>query len=342
MVKVLKKITLLASQLFVISCGGPVTKFDWLASDSAPANYPMHIVSGTFHAPDGYSLYIPDKRNMNPGWGNIESMHVVGPDLKSLPNRLEITYFSYAEDKFYQGEFDLPYERILSLFQEGHLSYRNWQPITYSFIVCGVAPGGHVVVWVQSVDRSVEVFRGVAKEADIDWSVITKNPDVTRQGRINEILDRSMDAQARQQLKDSGVPYGLWEKYRTRYLWRPTFVNIDDIEAVAPIMFYNGEKDSFDLRESIVTEPAQRPVPSYLNLSILTTSGRYKSLTIYFNEEEIFDAFEELTLKEPDPQKSIDLVVAAVQVDGTQSYQFSLRKGDTHYVLKKANYEFLG
>ena len=61
------------------ACGvTPVTKFDWLATESAPENFPMRIISGSFIAPDGYSLYIPNSKRIDYGWGSMVSSHVVG------------------------------------------------------------------------------------------------------------------------------------------------------------------------------------------------------------------------------------------------------------------------
>jgi hypothetical protein len=39
---------------------------------------------------------------LSSGWGQSESAHVVGPDLKPLPERLQITFYSYIDDKIYR------------------------------------------------------------------------------------------------------------------------------------------------------------------------------------------------------------------------------------------------
>src|SRR5690625_6974339 len=83
------------------------------------------------------------------------SSHIVGPDLKPLPDRLKITFLSYLEDQFYEGVFDLPYETILSLFKE---QSTNGGP-EYHRIMVGVAPGGYVAVWLKGHIKTTEVFR---------------------------------------------------------------------------------------------------------------------------------------------------------------------------------------
>src|SRR5690625_444757 len=127
----------LASALMVLltaGCGAADSsdKFDWKATESAPKNFPIQIINGTFiyHGrSDGAGLYVPSGGLLDKGWGEMISSHIVGPDLKPLPDRLKITFFSYLEDQFYEGVFDLPYEtrseeHTSELQSRGHLVCR--------------------------------------------------------------------------------------------------------------------------------------------------------------------------------------------------------------------------
>src|SRR5690606_26482489 len=98
-------------------------------------------------------------------WGQMVSSHLVGPDLKPLPDRLEITFFSFLENQHYQGTFDLPYDDILAMFREGENP--EGDP-TYDRIMVGVAPGGTVAVWLMGVAKTTEVFLGKADPVDLD------------------------------------------------------------------------------------------------------------------------------------------------------------------------------
>ena len=97
------------------------TTFEWRATECAPHHYPMEIIQGTFiyHGETEDGLYIPSGGTLSAGWGQPISNHAVGEKYKPLPDRLKIAFFSYTEKQFYQGEFALPYERILALFREG-------------------------------------------------------------------------------------------------------------------------------------------------------------------------------------------------------------------------------
>ena len=98
-------------------------KFDWQASESAPQHYVMTIIGGSlsYHDNSG-SLYVPDKSAIDLGWGTGISSHIVGAKLKPLPSHLTIIFFSYIENQFYDGRFDLPYAKILKMFQDGYYS----------------------------------------------------------------------------------------------------------------------------------------------------------------------------------------------------------------------------
>jgi len=93
--------------------------YEWLPTESAPIAFPMEIIEGTLFYPGSGSIYIPDRRPFANGWGRTGSMHLVGDDAKPVPERLELTWFSYAEDKFYSGRFELNHARLDSLFDAG-------------------------------------------------------------------------------------------------------------------------------------------------------------------------------------------------------------------------------
>src|SRR5690625_7626696 len=105
---------------------------------------------------DGAGLYVPSGGLLDKGWGEMISTHIVGPDLKPLPDQLEIKFFSFLEDQFYEGVFDLPYETILSLFKEQSINGGR----EYHRIMIGFAPGGYVAVWLQGQTNMRAVFLG--------------------------------------------------------------------------------------------------------------------------------------------------------------------------------------
>jgi len=124
-----------------------MNRYEWLPTESSYENYPMRIIHGDFIFDDGTSLYIPGRKTIDNGWGEMGSIHIVGEKFKPLPTRIEISYFSFAEDKFYSGVFSLPYEKISNLFREGLRSPITGEKITYQNIIVGVAPAGEISIW---------------------------------------------------------------------------------------------------------------------------------------------------------------------------------------------------
>ena len=165
-----------------------MSKFEWLASESAPKNIPMQVVSGSLVFPDGESLYIPPNKLIYQGWGEPVSTHIVGEDLKPIPEKLEITFFSYIENQFYVGDFPLEADLIRDLFAKGYFSHSLNEEVTYQRITVGVAPGGAVAVWLVGNEKVTEVFFGHAEPADLDFGLVAGKIESSRESFVDETL----------------------------------------------------------------------------------------------------------------------------------------------------------
>ena len=270
------------------------TKFEWEATESAPKHYPMKIIKGTFiyHGEPEQGLYIPSGGTLKAGWGIPISHHVVGEKLKPLPDRLKITFFSYAEKQFYQGEFDLPYEKILALFREGVAA--NKEEPTYSGMMVGIAPGGAVAVWVEGT-KNVEVFFGQAQKIELDPGSAFALPFDNKQesdAYIAKQLVNVLTPEELASLKKDGIPFGLWARYRNRYDWRPT-VSVGHNQDNIGVIFLNGE----NIRRWVLDDKKEPhgPLPVPLEMSFFSVLNAKKILyTVTFDEFETMAAFEKL------------------------------------------------
>ena len=317
------------------------TKFDWKATESAPKYFPMEIIKGDFHAPDGYSLYVPNKKLISDGWGSGVSSHLVGPDLKSLPDRLKITFYSYVDDKFYHGDFELPYDEILRLFQQGYYSPKEETRTTYFEIIAGVAPGGQVTVWLGGIDSTKEVFTGQAQETKLEWTKITENTDLTRKEYRDEMIEYSrkeMDERERNMLNQKGVPTGLWSGYRKQFQWEPTFTGQKPPELIDLIKYYNGEEGYLLYPLEVDNQNKTRPVPKELHFVWALTDDKKRLFEVYFDEEEIFEAFEKLA-KGNEPLK---LRMHTEDTEKGPGFWPVLENGQDRIVLRKTRVEFYG
>ena len=285
-----------------------MNKYDWLASESAPKNYPMQILEGSFHCPDGYSLYIPDRKFIHLGWGSPISTHIVGPDKKPLPNKVSITWYSYTEDKFYSGTFDLPYNKIIELFKKKHIA-RSKTVDQYRKITAGVAPGGHVTIWVNGFGDDRFIASYTAEEAEIPWSKITPNSGAkySRAELPKRRVKEALDEDAYKKLKARGIPFGLWKKYEELYSWEPDYAFAGKVENLA-LSFYNGEQRFLDYEidhplNDEKLKVKERPVPKRLALKMENDKDYRFKVTVNFNEQEIIKAFEKLNEIDGEAQK---------------------------------------
>lgn len=277
-------------------------KFEWYARDSAPKHYPMEVIRGTFvyHGEAEKGLYVPSGGTIMQGWGTPGTTHAVGEDYKPLPDRLKITYFSYAEKQFYQGEFKLPYDKMLALFQEGVAADKN-SPL-YSDIMVGVAPGGAVAVWVTGRGDTKEIFFGQANKVDLNPSAAFSIPfdskaesDVFMEKALAEfITPEELDS-----IKKNGVPVGLWARYRNKYDWRPVLAAGHTAEKIG-VFFLNGENKNKEwgglswANDDNSGETTPMPAPARLSF-FSTLQGRRTAFQVEFNHLEILSVFDKLS-----------------------------------------------
>ncbi|WP_310554549.1 DUF2931 family protein [Flavobacterium sp.] len=113
--KNMKKIVALVLLTLIASCKPnkediiQSEKFEYLAETGADESAPMEIVDARFICSDQSTVFIPAGQFLENSWGSSGSgIMAVGEDRKRVPEKMELTWFSYAEDKFYQGSFDLP------------------------------------------------------------------------------------------------------------------------------------------------------------------------------------------------------------------------------------------
>jgi hypothetical protein len=338
----LLRVALLGTTIFACQQGGhgerrgaaQMTRFDWLASNSAPAGCPMEITSGAFIFPDGGSLYIPPK-GLHAGWGNRVSIHVVGEDTKPLPDQMRITFFSYLENKFYEGTFPLPQALLTKLFSEGYRSFQQESGHdTYTALVAGVAPGGVVAVWASGGERQVEVFFGQAKEADLDWHATMGMPvSVERREFIASSLAEAAESDPLVKPMMERVPFGVWAEHRKRYRWRPVFEGTAPPERINRVHFFNGERDYLVLPLDAAAAQMSRPVPSIISF-VDRRAGRSYRMT--FDGQEAVSTFERLGAG----NQPVDLVFAARARDGLPAeFEVLVRNATDTVPLRKVKRE---
>jgi hypothetical protein len=125
----------------------------------------MTIQVGNFIRSDGKTFPVPSGHIIDAGWTGIQIGWVVGDELQPAPDSLEILYFSYLEDTFYEGHFALPQQQIHALLKQGYWDGLKNQSLTYSKLIVSVLPAGRVVLWLSGGGNKTLVGRYTAVPA---------------------------------------------------------------------------------------------------------------------------------------------------------------------------------
>ncbi len=281
-------------------CNADMAKFEWRPTESGPRGYPMEIISGSLKYHDGSgSSYVPNGVTLHHGWGKGVSSHVLGDGRGKypLPNRLVIHFFSYTEDQFYRGDFELPYEKILALFQAGHYSPNEEEMVAYDRIVVGVSPGGGVAVWLWGIEKNTEVFFGLAEKTEGDWKRFTNDYSGSREKYVKTVVNGSLKTPERiAALRKNGVPLTRWADFRARYDWQPLFTGMTLRDArIQSIDYFNGERDYLYYPLKKEEAALNRAVPSKIGIYWNNPDGRNQKFYFTFDEAEILSVFKTLS-----------------------------------------------
>lgn len=291
------EIVLIVLVLIVILIAGckSTRKYDWLATECAPKNFPMQIIEASLHCPNGYIQPVPKGKIISKGWGQFVSIHIVGSQYKPVPNKLNITWFSYREDKFYSGDFELPYEKLKQLFKEGFLD-DNGKIEIYHRIMIGVAPQGYVSIWLTGSNNIIKVATFEAKETEVPWKAVLENPSIERKSFIKTTIERH--AERASLPVDDKTPLNRWKEYEKEINWKLEIDTPGEVDN-ALIKYVNGELIYLDYHSKHpknveLLERQKHPIPKYIQYYWFSESGEADARTIKISENEIYEAFKEL------------------------------------------------
>ena len=181
-------------------------------------------------------------------------------EAKGIPTHLDVSWLSYVEKCQYLLE-DQPLDsvKIAELLKDKvytlSLNENDTAPKIEEYnISVGLAPGGVVFVWLHNYGRVVEVGRYQAKKIEDIHFVTQKEADEYYKRTGDVILDEHTiedrdhiielglpKEKIRMQYQQCGtpvteplvmddifkIPYGLWDSYRKRYLWKMTLITKD-------------------------------------------------------------------------------------------------------------------
>lgn len=295
-------------------------KYDYQQGISTPEGYPIKLLSESEFtiAVKGdrtpYTLLETNKvYSINWGNGDTTFKSSDGPDIV-LPDRLELFWYSFLENKYYRLSTKLNKTQISQYFKKGYkwdysgnldkIATRN-----YRQLIAGIAPGGDVVLWISGPGntKELEVFK-----ADLIDMKEREVYNLVKEDEIKKVLSDTCTCKDNVQFRkivNNGkpVPTGIWgNKYRKKYDWKVAINNLDQTKAKLDISFFNGEEYELFNEEAAKMKYTQQVVPEYLIYTFIKNKKKYKAF-LQFDENEIFSHFEKLTSN--NSNESLDIVL---------------------------------
>ncbi len=289
------------------------TKFKLRAGPCAADGYFVTIHGGEFSAPDGSSFPVPSGATLEGNWGASGTIWGVGDEQQPAPSRLALSWFAYAENKFYEGDFELPHDRLLALLQQGTWDVAKQQPAPYNELVVCVIPKGGVVVWLAGGNQ---VLLGRFQGHEVFPSAATFQHYYGSANRaiLVQETQEEMPAEVQQQIAAGTVSAQKWENYLQTYPWRVAF-NVPF--QLATYGFYGVDAARIsnpDMRDlapyhRFLLEASPKPAPRKLYVRGQAEHGaNYEVRVRQFDEAETAAAFR--TLRQASPDSPLTLLIA--------------------------------
>ena len=275
-------------------------RFELTAGPAAAEGYPMEIEEGRFRTSDGKSIPFGPEF-LEGDWGLSHSVVVSGDGTAPAPDSLEMRWFSYTEDKFFEGRWPMPQRRIYDLLKQRYWVASRHQYEQYSDLTACLLPTGVVVVWLTGPNQ-VLIGRYQARAVNFDFKRF--NPAANRPRMIQQ-EQAKLPPSVQAQIRGGQLSPRQWDEYLLTYPWK--------VELSQPLKFYDGGVAYFsterDFYSTSPTTPTQlppllaatpKPVPSYLQLVGTLPDGRRRELRVHdFDEAQTLAAFRTLHAAHP-------------------------------------------
>lgn len=265
-----------------------------------------------YYSEDAGSHFVTDKESVgfltmeNSVWPRKTSSGL-NDEYHPLPKKLYVAWFSSAENKFYEGLFDMPYDKIKEEFDKMWSTSAPYaiQQVSgkyerFTDIVVGVAPKGDVVVWISSGTQTLEIGRYKAKETTaITWQDFAAmngmGEGATREYYLKNVTKSTFPLQV-----------GKLEQYEKKYTWKPKIQNDNPVETnLFEMQMYNGESERIYHEFKGNNPYEKRAVPKFISFNWQIKPSSSYQIDIYFKEEDIYKAFNILGRED----HSLDLVL---------------------------------
>lgn len=315
-------------------------RFEWAGAMSNPADYPVQLYKGTFIFPkdEKYEFTFSEGNTVNyqAKWG------VAGAEtykrMMSLPRAIDITWYSFSENAFYQYHDTIDYNKLLTLFKQSYIERRANSDVEehYDKIIFGFAPEGRLVIWAAGTGyRQIEIGQYRAKKVSIDQKISDNKEmvhgDLFNQEWRNKVLTDTMIVPLAIQLakKDQPVSDDYWDKIGAAYTWCPKFVIAPEIKKYdASFLYFNAERFAFDERTQNITFE-KRGIPQHIYIKWYDENQNRCAVDFEFDEADIFKKFNAFFDRDKNIAAEMEITVDTQNGKGTAQ----LKNGEHQLLL---------
>jgi Protein of unknown function (DUF2931) len=257
---------------------------------------------------------LPSGHTLEGSWGASGTSWAVGDPMQLVPERLELLWFAYAEDKFYKGNFTLPQQYIYRRLKQGYWDTDKRQPGTYNeFTVC-VLPKGVVVVWLTGSNQTL-IGRFQATETFPSAAEFERYYGKVNRATMVRNIQLELPTHVQAEIKVGTINTKKWDDYLKTYPWQVAFNVPFTLDQPYSIHYRNAEYTNSPLTRDLapyfqgLLAPSPKPVPKSAVLFGRTEHGaRYKLRLQELDEAETMAAFQ--ALHAASPKSPITLLVS--------------------------------
>jgi hypothetical protein len=284
-------------------------EFDLAAAPAAAEGYPMEIMEGRFMTSDGKSFTVSPSF-LEGDWG-LSAIGYVGDPLQPAPDSLELRWFSFPEDKLYEGYFALPQRQLYALLKQGYYNTDERKHETYHTMTVCVLPKGVVVVWL-SGENQVLIGRYQGYEVPFTQTEFERQYGPANRERMIRQERAKLPAQVQEEIRTGTLSTRQWDEYLKTYPWKMEVVEQVGTQSqprTEPLQLYhhwmrylNAERVSHPTANTkearaaylnLIRQPTPKALPKYFGLFVQNKYNEKHEVRIdSLNEAETIAAFQ--------------------------------------------------